>query len=255
MPRRSSSRATTSRARSTSWDTSGSRARSCRSRASTGATSPGDSAGRRCSRRAAGVPGAGARAGDRSGVHPVEFDPDLRERMRAAGQVERFERELAEIVSRVDGHNRSLGREFDRVVDVLTRRGYIARSGGNGDDAWSLTAKGTMLASVFHESDLLIAECMSFGFFDGVDAAGARRTAVDVRVRAPQPGTAGAAVVRERPGAEALAQHPGRERGPRGRRAVERAGRAPSARSGLLRGGPRLDGRSRASAPSSATTS
>jgi ATP-dependent RNA helicase HelY len=112
----------------------------------------------------------GRQGRDRSGLHPVEFDPELRERMRAAGQVERFERELAEIVTRVDGHNRSLGREFDRVVDVLTRRDFIARSGGNGDDAWSLTAKGTMLASVFHESDLLIAECMSFGFFDGVDA-------------------------------------------------------------------------------------
>ena len=50
--------------------------------------------------------------------------------MRAAAQVERFERELAEIGNRADGHNRSLSREFDRVVDVLTRpRGYM-RSGG-----------------------------------------------------------------------------------------------------------------------------
>jgi ATP-dependent RNA helicase HelY len=90
--------------------------------------------------------------------------------MRAAGQVERFERELAEIVNRVDGHNRSLGREFDRVVDVLTRRGYISQSERHGDQQWSLTAKGTMLASVFHESDLLIAECLSFGYLDDVDA-------------------------------------------------------------------------------------
>jgi ATP-dependent RNA helicase HelY len=126
--------------------------------------------GRATLKQGSGARGKRRPGRDRSGVHPVEFDPDLRERMRAAGQVERFERELAEIVSRVDGHNRSLGREFDRVVDVLTRRGYIARSGGNGADAWSLTAKGTMLASVFHESDLLIAECMSFGYFDGVDA-------------------------------------------------------------------------------------
>ena len=108
---------------------------------------------------------------DRRSLHPVEFDPDLRERMRAAGQVERFERELAQLTTRVDGHNRSLGREFDRVIDVLGRRGYVSRTQrGEGGDRWSLTRKGTMLASVFHESDLLIAECLSFGFFDDVDA-------------------------------------------------------------------------------------
>lgn len=122
----------------------------------------------------------------RQGIHPVEFDPDLRDRMRAAGQAERFERELHDIASRVDGHNRSLGREFDRVVGVLQRRGYIDRPGGA---PWSLAAKGTMLTRVFHESDLLIAECLSFGFLDGVDAptmAGLMSTFV-YEHRSPEP--------------------------------------------------------------------
>lgn len=112
----------------------------------------------------------GGRGGGRGGLHPVELDPDLRERMRAAAQAERFERELSEVVSRVDGHNRSLGREFDRVIDVLVRRSYISQTGANGDEAWALTSKGRMLASVFHESDLLIAECLGLGVFDDVDA-------------------------------------------------------------------------------------
>ena len=107
------------------------------------------------------------RGGGRQGLHPVEFDPDLRDRMRAAGQVERYERELHEIAGRVDGHNRSLGREFDRVIGILARRGYVDRP---RDAPWALSAKGTMLASVFHECDLLIAECLSFGLLDGVDA-------------------------------------------------------------------------------------
>jgi ATP-dependent RNA helicase HelY len=115
-----------------------------------------------------------ARRGDgdgHRGVHPVELDPDLRERMRAAAQVERFERELADITSRVEGHHRSLGHEFDRVIDVLSRRGYVVGADRPDDGGgWSLTAKGRMLASVFHESDLLIAECMAHGILDSVDA-------------------------------------------------------------------------------------
>ena len=71
----------------------------------------------------------GKRRGNRAhrGVHPVELDPDLRHRVRAAAQAERYERELAEIDGRVEGHNRSLGREFDRVVGVLEHRGYLVR--------------------------------------------------------------------------------------------------------------------------------
>ena len=101
---------------------------------------------------------------DSPGAHAVETDPDLRQRMRAAGQVERLERELVDLTGRVDGHNQSLAREFDRVLDVLDRRGYV------DTDAWVLTARGSVLARVFHESDLLVAECLLHGLLDGVDA-------------------------------------------------------------------------------------
>jgi ATP-dependent RNA helicase HelY len=113
---------------------------------------------------------------DPSRPHPVESDPDLRARMRAAGQAERLERELVELTGRVDGHNRSLARDFDRVIDVLSRRGYVEvhpAVGGNGDDEadWRLTPAGRVLARVFHESDLLVAECLHNGLLDGLDAA------------------------------------------------------------------------------------
>jgi ATP-dependent RNA helicase HelY len=97
--------------------------------------------------------------------HAVETDPELRQRMRAAGQAERLERELAELTARVDGHNQSLAREFDRVLDVLDRRGYVDA------DGWALTADGTVLARVFHEADLLVAECLLHGLLDGLGAA------------------------------------------------------------------------------------
>ena len=99
------------------------------------------------------------------GAHAVESDPDLRQRMRAAGQTERLERELVELTSRVDGHGQSLAREFDHVLDVLDRRAYVDAAG------WSLTERGDVLSRLFHESDLLIAECVLDGVFDGLDAA------------------------------------------------------------------------------------
>ena len=37
--------------------------------------------------------------------------------------------------------------------------------------AWALTARGEVLARVFHESDLLVAECLLAGPLDGLDAA------------------------------------------------------------------------------------
>jgi ATP-dependent RNA helicase HelY len=99
-------------------------------------------------------------------VHPVELDPDLRQRMRAAAQADRYLRELAEIEARVEGHNRSLSRDFDRVVAILEHRGYLL----SPESGWSLTDKGTMLANVFHECDLLITDCIALGLLDDVDA-------------------------------------------------------------------------------------
>jgi ATP-dependent RNA helicase HelY len=99
------------------------------------------------------------------GRHAVETDPDLGQRMRAAGQAERFERELLDLTSRVDGHGQSLAREFDHVLDVLDRRGYVDAR------AWALTDRGVALSRLFHESDLLVAECVLGGVFDGLDTA------------------------------------------------------------------------------------
>ena len=62
--------------------------------------------------------------------------------MRAAGQAERLERELVELSGRVEGHNRSLARDFDRVLDVLSRRGYVEVGSAADDDRWRLTEAG-----------------------------------------------------------------------------------------------------------------
>jgi ATP-dependent RNA helicase HelY len=95
--------------------------------------------------------------------HPVEDDPDLRDRLKAAEQADRVERELHDLQRRVDHRNATLAREFDGVLAILDERG-LADVG-----AWKLTDAGEMLARVFHESDLLITEAIRNGLLDGID--------------------------------------------------------------------------------------
>lgn len=97
--------------------------------------------------------------------HPVERDPDLRERLKAASQADRVAREVADLERRMEHQNATLAREFDGVLAVLAERELV------DVDAWTLTEGGEMLARVFHESDLLVTETIRTGLLDGVDAA------------------------------------------------------------------------------------
>ncbi|MFM8267013.1 MAG: DEAD/DEAH box helicase [Ilumatobacteraceae bacterium] len=95
-------------------------------------------------------------------THPVEDDPDLDERLKAASRAERVAAEIADLESRIEGRGRSVARDFDRVLSVLESWGYVSD--------WSLTTSGRVLVRVFHESDLLVAECLVRGLLDDLDA-------------------------------------------------------------------------------------
>ena len=73
--------------------------------------------------------------------------------------------ELPHLEGRVEHRNSTLVREFDGVLDLLADRGYV------DPDAWQLTQRGLVLARVFHESDLLIAEVLHAGLLDGLSPA------------------------------------------------------------------------------------
>jgi ATP-dependent RNA helicase HelY len=94
-------------------------------------------------------------------AHPVEDDPELDERLKAAAQAERVAREVDELRTRVRTRSQSVARDFDRVLRVLENWGYI--------DGWSLTEPGKILARTFHECDLLIVECVRQGLLDDLD--------------------------------------------------------------------------------------
>jgi ATP-dependent RNA helicase HelY len=95
--------------------------------------------------------------------HPVQNDPDLHERLRAAAAADRMEREVIELEGKVAARESGLVRSFEHVVEILTGWGYL--------DGWSLTNSGQRLARLFHEADLLVVEALSRGLLDGLDAS------------------------------------------------------------------------------------
>jgi ATP-dependent RNA helicase HelY len=96
-------------------------------------------------------------------THPVEDDPELDDRLKAAVQAERVAGEVDELRNRVRTRSQSVARDFDRVLRVLENWGYV--------DGWSLTESGKTLARTFHECDLLIVECLRHGLLDDLDPA------------------------------------------------------------------------------------
>jgi ATP-dependent RNA helicase HelY len=92
--------------------------------------------------------------------HPVAEDPARDARVRAAGGVERLEREITRLERRARGRSESLARQFDRVLGLLEGWGYV--------DGWSLTPAGDVLARLYTETDLLLAEALREGVVDGL---------------------------------------------------------------------------------------
>jgi ATP-dependent RNA helicase HelY len=96
-------------------------------------------------------------------AHPVARCPDARTHLRALERAERLARDVERLERRVKGRMESLARQFDRVLRVLEAWGYV--------DGWSLTEAGERLARLYHESDLLVAECAGQGLLDGLEPA------------------------------------------------------------------------------------
>lgn len=89
--------------------------------------------------------------------------PSAPERRRLRRLV-RLGEDLDELDRRIDTSADDLVDRFRRIEDELGRRGYL--------DGWSLTERGQALAGIFHESDLLVAEAIHAGIFDGLDEPG-----------------------------------------------------------------------------------
>jgi len=116
--------------------------------------------------------------------HPVAACPDAAAHVRAAERVARLAGDVDRLERRIRGRTESLARQFDRVLRVLDAWGYV--------EGWALTEAGERLARLYHESDLLVAEAVEAGLFDGLDPAAVAGLAsvFTYETRGPGPGPA-----------------------------------------------------------------
>lgn len=96
--------------------------------------------------------------------HPCHNAPGVESRIRQAERYLRIERDNAQLENKVAAATNSLARTFDRIVGLLTEREYIH---GPADDP-RVTDDGRLLARIYSESDLLVAECLRTGAWAGL---------------------------------------------------------------------------------------
>jgi ATP-dependent RNA helicase HelY len=95
--------------------------------------------------------------------HPVAQCPELERHLRALRQVDRIEKETASLQRQRERRADSLSHQFEQLLSVLEEWGHL--------DGWSLTPAGELLARIYHESDLLVAEALHQGLLDDLDPA------------------------------------------------------------------------------------
>lgn len=99
-------------------------------------------------------------------AHPCHSRPDREELSRIGERYNRLARETDSMRQKVAATTNSLARTFDRIVALLTERGYI--SAGENPKA---TEDGRRLGRIYCESDLLVAECLRRGVWSGLTPA------------------------------------------------------------------------------------
>ena len=93
--------------------------------------------------------------------HPCHACPEREDHARWAERRHRLARDTDTLRAKVAGRTGSLARTFDQVCAVLTTRGYLSADG-------EVTEAGRMLGRIWSEADLLIAECLRQGVWDGL---------------------------------------------------------------------------------------
>ena len=96
-------------------------------------------------------------------AHPCHGCTDREAHARWAERHTRLERETEQLRQKVRATTHSLARAFDRIRAVLEERGYLEQE--------AVTRHGERLARLWGESDLLAAECLRHGVWEGLAPA------------------------------------------------------------------------------------
>jgi ATP-dependent RNA helicase HelY len=95
--------------------------------------------------------------------HPCHRCPERETHARWAERALRLQRESARLQARIDSRSNTIANHFDKICLVLESLGYLAGDGGR-----EVTESGRMLARIYAEMDLVTAECIRAGVFDGL---------------------------------------------------------------------------------------
>ncbi len=114
--------------------------------------------------------GAGGRAEEKVDAvrrrlkeHPCHQCPDREEHARWAERWHKLQRDSSTLRARIERRTNTVARQFDRVCEVLTALDYL-----EGD---SVTERGSHLRRLYSDSDLVAAESLRRGLWDGLDPA------------------------------------------------------------------------------------
>jgi len=95
--------------------------------------------------------------------HPCHDCPDREQHARYAERYFRLRKEAADLERQIGGRSHVIARTFGKVCAVLDELGYL-----DGD---KVTVDGSRLARLYSELDLLAAECLRRGFWEGLNPA------------------------------------------------------------------------------------
>ena len=99
-------------------------------------------------------------------AHPVHRDPDLPDMEVWARRYDELQEENERLERSVRRRTGSLVRQFDRILGLLTDLGYLTDEGDPRP-----TERGMVLAGLYAETDLVLAETLRRGLLDGLAAA------------------------------------------------------------------------------------
>lgn len=104
--------------------------------------------------------------------HPCRKCPDIQKHLKWGHRWAREMRELERVQHRYDSRTGSVARQFDRICNVLNELGYLDRldEGAKEHIDYRLTERGQLLRHLYSELDLVLAQAIDDGAFDGLDA-------------------------------------------------------------------------------------
>ena len=104
--------------------------------------------------------------------HPCHGCPDREEHARVGRKWSRAKADAERLQRRIETRTGTIARLFDAVCEVLLELGYLRPvDRGHPERELRVTGAGKVLARIYAERDLLIAECLRTGVFEDLSAS------------------------------------------------------------------------------------